>query len=163
RIAVDAHLYAPVGLPPAYEILTYDEKIVSPDKLGYETSKTARGREKVQEHVVGSSIWRRRIIYFLTVIASIYLLSYPLTSTAPAAAEFTTPLRPLSDVIRMVGWVLPGAALRWTNAYAREPLWFLLCAGLVGLLLWLSASLKDRITDQMRLAWRTSLAKIDLN
>ena len=35
RIAVDAHLYAPVALPPAYEILTYDEKIVSPDKLRY--------------------------------------------------------------------------------------------------------------------------------
>ena len=80
RIAVDAHLYAPVGLPPAYEILTYDEKIVSPDKVGYETSKAARGREKTQEHVVGSSIWRRRIIYFLTVIASVYLLAYPLTS-----------------------------------------------------------------------------------
>ena len=33
RISVDAHLYAPVALPPAYEILTYDERIVSPDKL----------------------------------------------------------------------------------------------------------------------------------
>ena len=31
------------------------------------------------------------------------------------------------------------------------------------LLLWLSAGLKDRITDQMRLAWRASLAKVDLN
>ena len=31
------------------------------------------------------------------------------------------------------------------------------------LLLWLSASLKGRITDQMRLAWRASLAKVDLN
>ena len=170
RISVDAHLYAPVALPPAYEILTYDERIVSPDNLTvgpnrpkYESSGSARHREKTQEHVVGSSIWRRRIIYFLTVIASIYLLTYPLTSTAPAAAEFTTPLRPLSDVIRMVGWVLPTAALRWTNAYAREPLWFLLCAGLVGLLLWLSTSLKGRITDQMRLAWRASLAKVDLN
>ena len=170
RISVDAHLYAPVALPPAYEILTYDERIVSPDDLTvrpnqpkYESSGAALHRERTQEHEVGSSIWRRRIIYFLTVIASIYLLTYPLTSTAPAAAEFTTPLRPLSDVIRMIGWVLPGAAARWTNAYAREPLWFLLCAGLVGLLLWLSASLKDRITDQMRLAWRVSLAKIDLN
>ena len=130
--AVDAHLYAPVALPPAYEILTYDEKDrVAPDNLTvrpnqpkYESSGAALHRERTQEHVVGSSIWRRRIIYFLTVIASIYLLTYPLTSTAPAAAEFTTPLRPLSDVIRMVGWVLPGAASRWTNAYAREPLWF---------------------------------------
>ncbi|KRR23209.1 DUF2235 domain-containing protein [Bradyrhizobium retamae] len=170
RISVDAHLYAPVALPPVYEILTYDERIVTPDKLTvppgrpkYESLASARQRELTQEHVVGSSIWRRRIIYFLTVIASLYLLTYPLTSTAPAAAEFTTPLRPLSDLIRMVGLTLPGAASRWINAYAREPLWFVLCAGLVALLLWLSARLKDRITDQMRRAWRVSLAKVDLH
>jgi uncharacterized protein (DUF2235 family) len=163
RIAVDARLYAPVALPPVYEILTYDEKIVSPDQLRYETSKGARGREKTQEHVVGSSIWRRRIIYFLTVIASVYLLAYPVTSQLTAADEYATRLRPLSDVIRIVGWALPNAALRWTNAYARDPLSFVLHAGLVGLLLWLSAGLRSRITDQMRSAWRLSLSKVDLH
>jgi uncharacterized protein (DUF2235 family) len=173
RISVDAHLYAPVALPPAYEILTYDEKIVSPDRLTdspngtskpkYESPGSARHREKIQEHVVGSSIWRRRIIYFLTVIASVYLFTYPIASNLPASAEFTTRLRPLSDIIRMAELALPNATSRWTNAYARDPLWFLLCAGLVALLLWLSASLKGRITDQMRAAWRVSLAKIDLH
>ena len=46
RIAVDAHLYAPVALPADYEILTYDERIVPPAQLGYETPQTAiqRGR-----------------------------------------------------------------------------------------------------------------------
>ena len=164
RIAVDAHLYAPVGLPPTYEILTYDEKIVAPDKVGYETSKAARGREKTQEHVVGSSIWRRRIIYFLTVIASVYLLAYPVASQLTAADEYTSRLRPLSDVIRMVGMALPGAiSSRWINAYARDPLSFVLHAGLVALLLWLSASLRSRITDQMRCAWRVSLSKFDIH
>jgi uncharacterized protein (DUF2235 family) len=163
RIAVDAHLYAPVALPPAYEILTYDEKIVPPDTLGYETSKAARGREKTQEHVVGSSIWRRRILYFLTVIASVYLLAYPVTSQLTAADEYTSRLRPLSDVIRMVGWALPNLASRWINAYARDPFSFLLHAGLVALLLWLSAALKQRITDQMRSAWRVSLSKFDIH
>ena len=113
--------------------------------------------------MVGSSIWRRRIIYFLTVIASVYLLAYPWNAQIPASAEFTTPLRPLSDVIRLVGIALPGAASRWTNAYARDPLQFILCGGLVGLLLWLSANLKGRITDQMRLAWRHSLGKFDVH
>ncbi|MET0679210.1 MAG: DUF2235 domain-containing protein [Bradyrhizobium sp.] len=170
RITVDAHLYAPVGLPPAYEILTYDEKIVAPDTLvappgrpKYESAASARQREHTQEHVVGSSIWRRRIIYFLTVIASLYLLTYPLTSTVPAQAEFASPLRPISDIIRLAEMALPGAASRWMNAYAREPLWFMLCAGLVALLLWLSAGLQGRITDQMRHAWRVSLGKIDIH
>jgi len=163
RISVDAHLYAPVGLPPAYEILTYEEKIVSPDKSRYETSESAKQRETTQETVVWSSVWRRRVIYFLTVMASTYLLVYPLTSSLPASAELMSRLRPLSDIIRMVGMALPGAATRWINAYARDPLWFVLCAGLVALLLWLSASLHGRIVDQMRTAWRSSLSKADVH
>jgi uncharacterized protein (DUF2235 family) len=163
RIAVDAHLYAPVSLPPAYEVLTYDERIVPPDALGYESPASARRRDEAQEKVVGSSIWRRRIIYFLTVIASVYLLTYPLGPQLPASDEFTTRLRPVSDVIRIVGMALPGAASRWINSYARDPLHFILSAGLVVLLLGLSASLKGRIIDQMRSAWRLSLAKIDLH
>ncbi|TKW78822.1 MAG: DUF2235 domain-containing protein [Bradyrhizobium icense] len=172
RIAVDAHLYAPVGLPQAYEVLTYDERIVSPDNLRgetpeaahrFESAASARGREETQEKAVGSSIWRRRIIYFLTVIASIYLLAYPIASQLPPSAEYTTRLRPLSDVIRMVEIALPHAATRWTNNYARDPLHFLLAAGMVALLMWLSAGLKDRITDQMRSAWRRSLSKYDVH
>jgi len=172
RIAVDAHLYAPVSLPPAYEVLTYDERIVSPDNLRgetpeaahrFESAASARGRDETQEKAVGSSIWRRRIIYFLTVIASIYLLAYPIASQLPPAAEYTTRLRPLSDVIRMAEVALPGAAKRWTNAYARDPMHFLLAAGMVALLMWLSSGLKDRITDQMRSAWRRSLSKYDVH
>src|SRR4249919_2986586 len=170
RISVDAHVYAPVALPPVYEVLTYDERIVSPDNLTvgpnrpqYESSGSARHREKTQEHVVGSSIWRRRIIYFLTVIASVYLLAYPVASQLPASAEYTTRLRPLSDLIRIVGMALPEALSRWKNAYARDPLSFVLHAGLVALLLWLSVSLRSRITDQMRSAWRLSLSKFDVH
>jgi uncharacterized protein (DUF2235 family) len=165
RIAVDAHLYAPVALPPAYEILTYEEKIVTPDqmKIKYETPASARQRDLFQEQVVGSSIWRRRIIYFLTVIASVYLVAYPLGAQLPPSAEVTSRLRPVSDVIRMVGVALPSAADRWKDAYARDPLQFLLCAGLVSLLLLLSAGLKGRITDQMRSAWRMSLGKVDIH
>ena len=126
--AVDAHLYAPVGLPPVYEILTYDERIVSPDNLTvgpnrpqYESSGSARHREKTQEKVVGSSIWRRRIIYFLTVIASVYLLAYPWRRSFRPRPNIP-PARPLSDLIRIVGLALPEALSRWKNAYARDPL-----------------------------------------
>ncbi len=40
--AVDAHLYAPVALPPVYEILTYDERIVSPDNLTVGPNETPK-------------------------------------------------------------------------------------------------------------------------
>ena len=163
RIAVDAHLYAPVSLPAAYEVVTYDQKIVSPDKLGYETSAAAGLRDLTQERVVGSTIWRRRVIYFLTVIASVHLLAYPLAYQLPKSAEATSRLRPISDVIRIVAIAVPDAAVRWKDAYARDPLQFLLCAGLVALLLLLSTNLKDCITDRMRSAWRLSLGKFDIH
>src|SRR6185295_19585983 len=71
---------------------------------------------------------------------------------------------PLSDVIRMVGMALPEAVTsRWINAYARDPLSFVLHAGLVALLLWLSVGLRSLITDQMRSAWRVSLSKLDIH
>ena len=63
----------------------------------------------------------------------------------------------------MVGWALPGVASRWLDAYARDPLSFVLHAGLVALLLWLSVGLRSRITDQMRSAWRVSLSKLDIH
>jgi hypothetical protein len=64
----------------------------------------------------------------------------------------------------MVGMALPGAITsRWINAYARDPLSFVLHAGLVALCLWLSAGLRSRITDQMRCAWRVSLSKFDIH
>jgi uncharacterized protein (DUF2235 family) len=163
RVAVDAHLYAPVGLPGVYEVVTYEQRIVSPDCLPYEKSAAARRRDLFQEQVVGSSIWRRRIVYFLTVIASVHLLTYPLASQLPESAEVSSRLRPISDLIRIVALVLPSATDRWVNAYARDPLQFLLSSGLVVLLLWLSANLQGRIADQMRSAWRMSLGKFDIH
>src|SRR5262249_9607780 len=124
RIAVDAHLYAPVALPAAYEIVTYDENIVTPGQMAYETPAAARQRDLFQERVVDSSIWRRRIVYFLTVIASVYLLTYPLGAQLPESDEVSSRLRPVSDVIRIIALALPSAADRWVNAYARDPLHF---------------------------------------
>jgi uncharacterized protein (DUF2235 family) len=140
RIAVDAHLYAPVGLPPAYEILTYDEKIVSPDRLGYETSKGARGREKTQEHVVGSSIWRRRIIYFLTGHRVDLFADFipAITSTLPPSRVRHAPLRRLSDVIRAVPPRFARGGHRAGSTPMRGSRSVRALRHLVALLLWMS-------------------------
>ena len=74
RIAIAAHLYAPVGLPKEYDIVTNTGQIVQQDALPYELAAAGQIRFEGQENVVWSTVWRRRVIYFLTVIASIYLL-----------------------------------------------------------------------------------------
>src|SRR5262249_6401537 len=85
-----------------------------------------------------------------TVLASLYLVIYPLARTIPAAAEFTTRLRFLSDTIRLVSIPLPSAANRWIDAYARDPTLFLIAAVSGAILAGLDVGLKARITDQMR-------------
>lgn len=163
RIAVGAHSYAPVGLPKAYDIVAYDptagdHQIFRSGGTLPETSTAAATRHSQQDKIVWSTVWRGRGIYFLTVLASLYLVIYPLAITIPATAEFTTRLRFLSDAIRLVSIPLPNAANRWIDAYARDPALFLVAAISVAILLGLSAGLKGRITDQMRALLAVSLA-----
>jgi hypothetical protein len=41
-----------------------------------------------------------RLVYFLTVTATVYLLTYPISSELPAAAEFSSGEHPIADLIR---------------------------------------------------------------
>jgi uncharacterized protein (DUF2235 family) len=162
RIAVGAHSYAPVGLPKTYDIVAYDpatkdHQIFRSGAALPETSNAANDRHDSQDAIVWSTVWRGRGIYFLTVLASLFLAIYPLAFTIPAAGEFSTRLRFLSDAIRLMTIPLPSAANRWIDAYARDPALFLVAAVSVAILLGLSAGLRARITDQMRALLARSL------
>jgi uncharacterized protein (DUF2235 family) len=161
RIAVAAHLYAPVGLPKKYDIVTNTGQVVQQDALPYESAAAGQIRFEGQENVVWSTVWRRRVIYFLTVIASIHQLLYPWAIEFPKSMELTNRLRPLSDVIRLLSNFLPGGATRWINAYASDPLWFLLSAGAIAVLIWISSSLSSQTTDEMHSRWNVSLRRPD--
>ena len=163
RIAMGAHSYAPIGLPASYDVVAYDpvtkdHHIRRSGAALPETPNAARDRHEGQDAVVWSTVWRGRGIYFLTVLASVFLAIYPLAFSIPATGEFSTRLRFLSDAIRLVTIPLPSAANRWIDAYARDPALFLVAAISVAILLWLSAGLRERITDQMRALLAKSLA-----
>ncbi len=164
RISVGAHSYAPVSLPSHYDIVCYDEIskthkiIVGPNELPEKPAAASR-RYLDQDKIVWSTVWRVRGLYFLTVLASLYLAIYPLAMTIPMAGEFSTRLRFLSDLIRLIAIPLPNAANRWVDAYARDPAAFLIAALTVGILIWLSSALRSKITDQMRNLLATSVNK----
>ena len=154
RTALAAHSYAPVGLPETYDIVAYNSTTGNHEIRGAaadlpEDPPMALTRHESQEKIVWSTVWRGRGIYFLTVIASLYLAIYPLAITVPASAEYTTRLRLLSDTIWLVSIPLPSAVNRWVDAYARDPALFLIAAFTVAILLGISAGLRRRITDQM--------------
>jgi uncharacterized protein (DUF2235 family) len=164
RTSLAAHSYAPIGLPREYDVVTFNFKSQSFEILDGaavlpEAPANAIRRYNDQERIVWSTVWRGRGIYFLTVLASLYLLLYPLALTIPATDEFTTPLRLFSDAIRLVSIPLPNAANRWIDAYARDPALFLIVASAIGLLMILSAGLRARITGQMSNLLATSLKK----
>lgn len=147
RIDNRAHAYAPVGLPRVYDVVREsDGAILTPSQFGVEDDDEAKARGDAQEHV-WNDIWKRRIVYFATVGATLWLLVFPLVSAARREDEFTSPIRWVSDLIRMVGEFLPGFTQPWIDGYARAPFSFILLAGLVGgLMLW-----------GMRIAWRISV------
>jgi hypothetical protein len=170
RIRVGAHIYAPVGLPANYEIVrSGDVRLigsppgiaplsltVEPNTPGAAEGDKAAERHRQQEHV-WNLVWRKRAIYFLTVIATAHLLLYPLYRDSYVFEELRTRLRLLSDTIRLIGTVLPGLAGRWLDAYERDPAAFAIAAALVFFFLWISAKIAGAINDRMRHLWNASL------
>jgi hypothetical protein len=168
RIRVGAHLYAPIVLPPEYEVVTSTDVLVSPTPpppivpivttVEPNSDQIAEGEDNAQSRYeahedIWDIVWRKRAIYFLTVFVTGYLLLYPLFRDSYSFQELRTPLRWASDAIRLVGTVLPGLASRWIDAYARDPAWFFVWAFLVAFLTWISAKLAGSINDRMRLLW----------
>lgn len=156
RVRNNAHSYAPKGLPQHYEIVTAAGEVLPPAKSSYETAEQAKARSNLQEKV-WNTIWLRRIVYFLTVAVSVYLVTFPLMKALPSSAELSSRLRWISDLVRLVGSILPSAAAPWINGYARDPGQFVVVsAALVGMLLW-GSWLSSRIDDRMGVLWRQSL------
>jgi uncharacterized protein (DUF2235 family) len=154
RIQNRAHAYAPVGLPRIYDVVREsDGAILTPSQFGLEDDDEAKARGDAQEHV-WNDIWKRRIVYFATVAATLWLLVFPLVSAARREDEFTSPIRWISDLIRIVGAFLPGFAKPWIDGYARAPGSFVLLAALVGGLMWWGMRIASRISVSMGTIWR---------
>jgi uncharacterized protein (DUF2235 family) len=153
RIGNRAHAYAPVGVPPVYDVVTEEGEIVTPDQYGLESGVEAKARADAQEHV-WNDIWKRRIVYFATVGATVWLFAFPLLRSAPRSDEYVSPIRWVSDLIRVVGNFLPGFADTWINGFARSPGEFVLLLLLVSSLTWIGTRIASQISDRMGAIWR---------
>jgi type VI secretion system (T6SS) phospholipase Tle1-like effector len=150
RARAGAHRYAPIGIPQTYQVLT--DAGLQPQGA-YETPAAAKARCAAQEDI-WNQVWRRRIVYFITVFATIYIVLYPLAVAVDSSGEYSTRLSLVSGAIRAIGQVLPGVFSLWIDAYARDPSHFIVLGSLVAVLILLGVKLGRTIEDKMERVWR---------
>jgi uncharacterized protein (DUF2235 family) len=154
RVRDEVNPYSPIGLPPTYEVVDDERRILAPINNPYETIDEAVNRARAQEKV-WNYVWARRLVYFLAVFTSFYLVLYPLSKSMPPEWEYGTMLRPVSDTIAIVGAFLPDALNVWKNAYRRDPGRFIATLVVLWSLISLGSYFRSKINDQMRTIWRT--------
>jgi uncharacterized protein (DUF2235 family) len=145
KVATDG--YVPIVLPALYHVT---------DKPGALSLVNHPGdpqppRYALQTHQVWNRVWLRRIVYFVTVFASVLLAAVPLLDNPHFGAD--TPLVLLRPLIALAGAFLPSMLSPWLTAYRAAPGYFVLGALIVAVLLWLGGWLQGRIRDYMRAIW----------
>jgi hypothetical protein len=86
RIAAAPEAYAPIVLPERYAIVMEDGTIVDGDANQFEDRVAARERAQAQE-TAWNLVWWRRLVYFATVAASLWLLVRPFRDGAAEAIK----------------------------------------------------------------------------
>jgi uncharacterized protein (DUF2235 family) len=157
RIYNRPHAYAQIGLPLSYEVVTDSNEILAPANNRYEDPAEATARAANQERV-WNLVWWRRIVYFFTVFTSLYIAIYPIAKPPDRALQYSTPLRPVSDLIGIIGSFLPGMFDVWVKAFQREPARFLTSLLVLGAFMILGSRLRRRINDEMLTIWRSKPA-----
>jgi uncharacterized protein (DUF2235 family) len=148
RIASGNDRYAPIVLPPDYDVVTADGTVTAKSEL----PPPAPQRPGRQEWVF-DDVWRRRVNYFTTVGVSALLVLLPVLQAIRPPSTCTGPQCLLAPVITSVGAVLPGFVQSWITAFAATPGIFLFLVFIIFLLMARSWTLKRRSEDGMRELW----------
>jgi hypothetical protein len=157
RLRSGGNAYAPIGIPAKYAVTMSDGEIVHGVKNTYEPPDEAAARA-VEQEKIWNLVWLRRIVYFATVLASFHLGAFWLFHDADPEREFKSPIRLVSEFVRLVESFLPRQVVHWwTDYYAANPIWFAVGIIAVAGFIWLGSRLGAQITDSMRLIWNADL------
>ncbi len=170
RIASGTDNYAPISLPPRFDIVFADDGGLSRRQLHADLAKRIRDRQRDPAYarywngsdaVIGDMIWCRRIQYFLLAGLSVLLATMPLWTAfyqrnvdLDVCADGRCVFKP---AIRAVGAATGGYAGPWIDAFSANVLpTLVLLAGIATL--FVTARAYDlRLRSCARAAWRTML------
>ena len=149
RIAKSDDSYAPIVIPGNYAVV--DSTGAIQPLASRETQPEADVRLKKQIGI-WDRVQLRRLLYFASIALGVVLAAFPLFF--PVGNGCTRDWWCfVSNWVQAVNVVLPGFAAPWVDAYASHPLKFLLFAGGLWALLWLSGRVRARMADLMRAVW----------
>jgi uncharacterized protein (DUF2235 family) len=143
KIATDG--YVPIVLPAVYHVADQAGQIST---ANYPDDPKQR---MVESNKVWNLVWCRRIVYFLTMFASVALLSVPLLDKPALGAD--SPLVLLRPLIAVAAAFLPSMLAPWLEAYSAAPGYLVLGGVVVLALLELGGWLQQKIRDEMRAIW----------
>jgi len=153
RLIAQLDAYSPIVLPEAYRVTNKAGDIRSGV---YEHPTQATRRSRRQERA-WNWVWLRRVVYFATVFASLYVAAIPLIVKrweGPGETSWAAFLIPLIDVLR---GFLPAIAQPWLDSFRDAPGLFTVGAVLVSVLLLRGGALQRRIGDVMLAVWHPAV------
>ena len=156
RIQLNMDGYAPIGLPTRYVVVgpggnVVDQKIGDPTgKIFIETEEAATARRN-REEGVWDLVWRKRAVYFLSVLVALSLLVFPVWHHDSTACEGKSCwAAPFVNALELVA---PGALFPWISAFKTHPAALGAHMALLVLLIMRGGQLEAKIKGQMRRIW----------
>jgi len=153
RIGAEQDGYSPIVLPKRYRVVSESGDVA--ENL-VESEAQAIRRLNVQERAF-DAVWWRRVVYFATVFASMFLVAMPwIESKWPgpgkaSAFEFLIPF------VSLVEKVAPNFLSVWFAAFKAAPGRLAFGLAALAVLLTLGAMLEAKCRDIMRAAWRRTM------
>ena len=154
RIKSGTDRYVPVVMPAKYK---YTNKAGAVTNTLYPVVDPGRPRSKVQDDV-WNWIWLRRVVYFLTVFATLFVVSIPFFVIYFPGVGLSTVGSFVNPLVNAAASFLPGFLEPWFVAFRNAPGFVLAGLIAVGGFMWLGSNLQQTVRDVSRVAWHSPVS-----
>jgi hypothetical protein len=173
--------YAPIGVPLVYDLVLRDGTIIpgpcdavkdasgetrifNTEFAGEPTSRYVEDGDRAQlratrMEAVWNIVWWRRVVYFLTLFSSLYLIALPwladALSTRGSLPRLTERLADyLKPILTVVGYLVPAwVGETWLVTFRDEPILFLIGLICVAVTMLIGLSLEETIRSRAGEIW----------
>lgn len=149
--------YAPTALPAVYDVRYLRGDIVPgnqdpPDGQRYEDQSQADKRA-VDQELARDTVWWRRVSYLATVLASLYLVAFPMVHPPDPQGTCVGPFCLIDPVLGLLEGFLPSWSQPWIQSFRQTVGLFLAAVIVLGLLMWWGSRQAQKIEDRQSRTW----------